>query len=103
MNYTTTRADRQPYDVYARLEDPVGVLSVALAQWETRDDTKPQPEVRQAANTAMTEIDRMLGELHAMRSRLTGEIRVSDDAAAARVDAMLAPAKASSAPVPAAS
>jgi len=39
----------QPYDVYARLEDPVGVLAIALAQWETRDDSKPQPEVRQAA------------------------------------------------------
>jgi hypothetical protein len=59
-----------PYDVYARLEDPMGVLAIALGQWEDRDDSKPQPEVRRAANTAMTEIDRMLGELHAMRARL---------------------------------
>jgi hypothetical protein len=83
---------RQPYDVYAKLEDPMGVLSVALAQWETRDDTRPQPEVRRAANTAMAEIDEMLSELHAMRSRLVGEIRASDDASAARADALLTPA-----------
>jgi hypothetical protein len=78
-----------PYDVYARLEDPMGVLSIALGRWEDRDDTKPQPEVREAANSAMTEIDRMLGALHAMRARLVGEIRVSDAATAARVDELL--------------
>jgi hypothetical protein len=81
---------RQPYDVYARLEDPLGVLGVALAQWEDRDDTKPQPEVRRAANVAMGEIDRMLRELHAMRQRLVGEIRISDDASMARSGALLA-------------
>ena len=80
----------QPYDVHSRLEDPMGVLSIALGQWEDRDDSKAQPEVRRAANTAMDEIDRMLCELHRMRSRLTSEIRASDDATAARVDAMLA-------------
>ena len=81
---------RQPYDVYAKLEDPMGVLSVALGQWEQRDEAKPQPEVRRAANEAMDTIDAMLRELHAMRSRLVREIRASDDANAARVDAMLA-------------
>jgi hypothetical protein len=80
-------AGRQPYDVYARLEDPFGVLGVALAQWE---DPKPQPEVRRAANVAMGEIDRMLRELHAMRQRLVGEIRISDDASMARSGALLA-------------
>lgn len=80
----------QPYDVYAKLEDPTGVLSVALGQWEDRDDTRPQPEVRRAANTAMDAIDAMLAELHQMRSRLVGEIRASDDATAARADALLA-------------
>jgi len=77
-------------DSTSRLEDHNGVLGVALAQWAARDDTRPQPEVRQAANTAMDAVDSMLGELHQLRSRLVGEIRVSDDAAAARVDAMLA-------------
>jgi hypothetical protein len=82
-----------PYDVHAKLEEPMGVLAFTLARWETRDDAKPQPEVRQAANTAMTEIDRMLAELHEMRSRLVGEIRASDAAAAARADAVLANAR----------
>ena len=38
----------------------------------------------------MDAIDAMLAELHALRSRLTGEMRASDDATAARVDALLA-------------
>jgi hypothetical protein len=84
----------QPYDVYAKLEDPMGVLSIALGQWEDRDDTRRQAHLRQAANTAMDAIDAMLRDLHAMRSRLVGEIRAADDANAARVDAM--PAKARS-------
>jgi hypothetical protein len=80
----------QPYDVHAKLEDPMGVLAVALAQWEGRDDTKPQPEVRRAANTAMDAIDAMLRDLHTMRSRLVAEKRASDDATSARADARLA-------------
>jgi hypothetical protein len=80
----------QPYDVYAKLEDPMGVLSVALGQWERRDDTRAQPETRRAANKAMDAIDGMLADLYAMRSRLVGEIRQADDATAARVDALLA-------------
>jgi hypothetical protein len=82
-------ADRQPYDVHAKLDDPVGVLSVALGQWEDRDDTRPQAEARRAANTAMDPIDAMLAELHAMRSRLVDEKRAGDDAAMAGVDVML--------------
>ena len=92
-----TTAPAQPYNVYAKLEDPLGVLSIALGQWEDHDDSKPQPDVRRAASTAMAEIDRMLAGLHAMRARLAGEIRASDDAAAVRADAMLAAAKAASA------
>ena len=86
----------QPYDVYAKLEDPMGVLSVALGQWEDRDDSKAQPEMRRAANTAMDAIDAMVADLYQMRSRLVSEIRASDDANGARVDAMLAEAKAAS-------
>ena len=84
-----TATTRQPYDVYARLEDPMGVLSVALGQWEQRDDGKAQPAVRRAANEAMDTIDAMIAKLYSMRSRLVAEIRASDDATAARVDAML--------------
>ncbi len=93
--YSTDRtAPDPPYDVYARLEDPMGVLAIGLGQWEDRDDSKPQPEVRRAANTAMDAIDGMLRELHTMRARLVSEIRTSDDATDARVDAMLGAAKA---------
>ena len=87
---TGNQAGRQPYEVYAKLEDPMGVLSIALGQWEDRGETRPQPEVRRAANKAMDEIDLMLRELHAMRARLVSEIRAADDATAARVDALLA-------------
>jgi hypothetical protein len=66
------------------------VLAVALAQWMARDDTRPQPEVRRAASTAMDAIDAMLAELNRLRTRLAGEIRESDDIAAERADAMLA-------------
>jgi hypothetical protein len=75
------------------------VLGVAHAQWAVRDDTKPQPEIRQAANTAMAAIDDMLTALHRLRSRLVTEIRQSDDASAARVDAMLAASRARQATV----
>ena len=81
-------------DATGRLDDHNGVLGVALAQWIARDDSKAEPEVRRAANTAMDAIDAMLCELHALRSRLTGEIRASDDRRNARVDAMLAEAAA---------
>jgi hypothetical protein len=77
-------------DSTSRLEDHNGVLGVALAQWAARDDTRAQPAIRQAANTAMDAIDSMLAELHQLRSRLFGEIRVSDDLAAARADELLA-------------
>ena len=66
------------------------MLAVALAQWMARDDTRPQPEVRRAASTAMDAIDAMLAELNRLRTRLAGEIRESDDIAAERADAMLA-------------
>ena len=86
---TSADANREPYDVHAKLEDQTGVLAVALAQWEVRQDTRPQADVRRAANTAMDAIDTMLAALHAMRARLVGEIRASDDAGAALADAML--------------
>jgi hypothetical protein len=73
----------------ARLDGRNAALAGALARWAARDDTKADPGARVAANTAMDEIDAMLAELHALRSRLTREIRDSDDATAARVDALL--------------
>ena len=67
-----------------------GVLSGALATWAARDDSRAQPDVRLAANTAMDAIDAMLAGLHTQRAALVAEIRASDDATGARVDAMLA-------------
>jgi len=76
-------------DFTGRIGDHNGVLGVALAQWMARDDTKAEPNVRRAANTAMDAIDAMLGELHQLRAQLSAEIRASDDAAAVRVDELL--------------
>ena len=72
------------------LHDQIAILGVALARWAERDDTTAQPEVRQAANTAMDAIDAMLARLYAARSALVTEIRQSDDAAAARGDTLRA-------------
>src|SRR5262249_54160003 len=76
--------------VPGRLEDLAAVLGAALAAWAARDDSKAQPEVRQAAGTAMDAIDAMQYQLNVARQQLVAEIRASDDAAAARADAMLA-------------
>jgi len=67
-----------------------GHLIAALAIWETRDDAGAQPTVRRAATEAVDAIDKMLGTLHEARSALIAQARAYDDAADARVDAMLA-------------
>jgi hypothetical protein len=64
-------------------------LDAALELWEARDDSRAQPEVRRAASTAVDAIDAILRELHGIRAQLVGEVRKSDDAAAARADALL--------------
>ena len=72
------------------LDAQLGVLGIALAQWAVRDDTKAQPEIRQAANVAVATVDDMLATLHRLRGQLVSEVRQSDDASAARADALLA-------------
>ena len=57
------------------LRGQFGELETALALWETRDDTKAQPGIRQAANDAVDAVDAALRELHGLRSRLVPEIR----------------------------
>jgi len=90
LPYDQIPEDRRTIGDFAgRLDEHNGVLGVALAQWMARDDTKAESAIRQAANTAMDEIDAMLRELHALRSRLVSEIRASDDASDARADALL--------------
>jgi hypothetical protein len=66
-----------------------GELEAALALWATRDDTKAQPDIRQAANDAIDAIDGALRELHGIRAELLGEVRASDDAATARAEELL--------------
>lgn len=73
-----------------RLDDHLGRLDAALVTWATRDDSKAQPEVTRAGHAAVEAIDAMLAELHRARQQLVGEIREHQDAAAARVDALLA-------------
>ena len=70
--------------------DALAVLSGALVTWATRDDSKAQPAVRESANTAMAAIDDMIAGLQAARAALVAEIRASDDASGARIDALLA-------------
>jgi hypothetical protein len=77
-------------DPMTSLHDQIGTLGVALARWSQRDDTRPQPELRQAANTAVDAVDELTRRLFALRQRLMTEIRASDDATAARMDALLA-------------
>lgn len=88
-----------PGDVYAdaasAVRDAAEDLGPFLAHWAAHDDTRPCPAERQAANAAMDAIDRALRELHQLRERLVGDIRASDDATDARVDALLAARKSS--------
>ena len=86
----TDASDRIPWDTDARLREPLDDLARSLEVWHGRDESRPQPHVRRAANKAMDAMDGMLRELHLMRARLVSEVRESDDAAAARSDALLA-------------
>jgi hypothetical protein len=71
------------------LRGHLGELEAALALWATRDDTKAQPGVRQAANGAIDAIDGALRELHGLRSQLVSEVRKADDATMARTEELL--------------
>jgi hypothetical protein len=71
------------------LRGHLGELETALALWATRDDTKAQPDIRQAANDAIDAVDGALRELHGIRAELLGEVRASDDAATARAGELL--------------
>ena len=72
-----------------KITETAGQLAAHLAAWQARDD-RAGAAARRSANDAMDAIDAMLAELHTLRARLVSEIRASDDATAARVDAMLA-------------
>ena len=79
-----------PYDAsLSALRDSTEDLATALFIWEDRDDAKPDAMARRKASEAVDAIDEMLRTLHPVRERLIGEIRVADDASAARIDALL--------------
>jgi hypothetical protein len=71
------------------LRGHLGELETALALWATRDDTKAQPDIRQAANDAVDAIDAALCEFYGIRSQLVSEVRASDDATMERASALL--------------
>ena len=78
-----------PYDApLSALRENVENLAVWVAIWEAR--AEPDAHARRCANDAMSAIDAALRDLRALRSRLVSEIRGSDEAAAARADALLA-------------
>lgn len=66
------------------------VLSQRLGVWAGREESKAEPQVRKAAADAMTLVDGLLADLHAIRDRLHREIRRADQIADQRVDALLA-------------
>ena len=64
-------------------------LGVWLFIWSAR--TEPDAHARRCASDAVDAIDAALIELpHRIRAELTGQIRLADDQAAARVDELLA-------------
>lgn len=72
------------------LRADVDALCADLDVWADRDDSRPQADVTKAGHDAVDRLDRITRDLYAIRSRLVGEIRTSQDAAAARTDALLA-------------
>ena len=65
-------------------------LPAVVATWESRSEDRPDAEARRAGSDAIDIIDDCLTALHALRASLISQIRTSDDANAARVDALLA-------------
>lgn len=71
------------------LNDTGALLGLMLAQWDGRETAADQAAARRAASVAIDAIDSLTRQLFQLRARLVSEIRHSDDAAAARVDALL--------------
>jgi hypothetical protein len=94
MDDPETQAAQAGAAAVEAIRKQVGDLGTALALWSTRDDSRPCPEARRAANSAMDAVDAALAALHALRRSLVSEIRASDDQAEVRVDALLRGARA---------
>jgi len=77
-----------PYDApLSALREHIENLAARLAIWEARQE--PDAHARRCAGDAVDAIDSALRSLHAIRARLTGEIREADDATARRADDLL--------------
>lgn len=74
----------------ATVHSLVDDLTEHIATWNQRDDSKPQPAGREAANDAASTLGALSREVYRVRGVLVDEILASDRAAAARVDALLA-------------
>lgn len=77
-------------DAVSALRSHASQLGELLGAWQARDDSKPDAHARRTASGAVDAIDAAIRELHKIRQRLVSELRASDDATAARVDALLA-------------
>ena len=82
----TTRQDAYD-DALSTIRSHADDLGAWLGIWVHRSE--PDAHARRCASDAVDAIDAMLRDLHAVRARLVGEIRASDDATAARADALL--------------
>lgn len=80
------------------LRTHVDNLGVWLAIWEAR--VEPDAPARRCASDAVDALDTILAEAHGIRARLVGDIRRADDAAAARVDELLARTRREAGPRP---
>jgi hypothetical protein len=77
-----------PYDApLSVLRSSVDDLAAWLAIWEHRKE--PDAHARRCAADAVKAVDTMLRDLYLVRGHLVREIRASDDARAARADALL--------------
>jgi hypothetical protein len=83
-----------PGDGYAdstsRIRAAAADLGTYLALWDMRKQDEADAASRGAANEAITAIDEATAALHAVRSRLVGEMRDYDDETARRTDELLA-------------
>jgi hypothetical protein len=73
----------------AQASQQVGVADAALTRWYTQQDSGTGNSVP-AGTEAVAAIDAAMRSLWEARGRLTGDLRVEENARARRVDAMLA-------------
>jgi hypothetical protein len=73
-------ADHGGPDPMTGLHDQLGVLGVALAQWDEREAAANKAAARHAGAEAVNAIDAILRQLYLLRGRLVREIRQDDDA-----------------------